>query len=214
MCIRDRTPVERADIQAWVQAGGVLVATSDLPSNNALGSHYGLTVTSSGDTDWKVSDQTHPIMDGPFGLVGVNGSGFSATGVISYFSAGVLPSDTVIARDSLDNPTMLVRQDGDGLILFIADEGIFRADTTGGGVITTANDRLSANIFAWAISNVEPSEIHTLNIAVDPVNDDPSNSGSQPADLVVVEDTETPVDISNITSVSYTHLTLPTTPYV
>ena len=50
------TPAERADIQAWVQAGGVLIATSDLPSNNALGSHYGLTVTSSGDTDWKISD--------------------------------------------------------------------------------------------------------------------------------------------------------------
>jgi len=148
-----------------------VISTSDHPNYGAISDRYGLTVIESGDTDWIVTDQTHPIMNGPFGLVGANGSGFKAAGSIGYFSAGVLSGDTVIASDSLGNPTMLLRQDGDGFILFTSDEGI----------------------------HVAPSEIYTLNIAVDPINDDPFNSGLLPSDLVALEDTATTVDISNIT---------------
>ena len=191
---------ELTALDNWVQAGGILISTSDSNTYDDINNFYGLTTNNAGNGNWKVDDATHPIMNGPFGLVGNNGDTFSATGSIGYFSEGSLDAgDLIIARDNVNNePTMVLRAHGSGYILFTTDEGIFRANMTGGGTVTTPNDILVANIFAWAADQAPASTSHTMNIQVDAVNDDPTNTGSLPSDIVAVEDVSSNVDISVI----------------
>ena len=171
---------ELDDIQAWVQSGGVLISTSDSPTYDAISQRYGLTVTTTSNTIWNNVNTAHEIMDGPFGTVD---STFSATGAISYFSHGIVGTDVVIARDSVSNqPTMIIRQDGAGWILFTSDEGIFRTGVSNDGVINTANERLIANIFAWAIGKVPISETHTLTVTVDAIADTPTITNTSTAE--------------------------------
>ena len=194
------TASELAALDSWVTSGGVLIATSDHASYDDVSSYYGLTIGGSGDTTWLVDDATSAIMNGPFGLVGTNGSPFSAAGAIGYFdSVSLAVGDQVIAVDSVSGePTMVLRQHGSGWILFTADEGIFRSNMTGGGTVSTANDILAANIFAWAANQVPSTETHTIMVDVTAVNDDPTNAGSLPSALAVDEDVPTAIDLSAI----------------
>lgn len=194
------TAGELSTLDTWVQAGGILISTSDRSTHDDVNSYFGLTVVSGGDSDWDVADQTSPIMNGPFGLVGTNGSSFSASGIVSYFdSASLSPGDQILATDSVSGePTIVLRAHGSGHILFTSDEGIFRSSMTGSGDILTANDRLAANVFAWAVDQVPPSASYTMDIHVDAVNDDPFNSGSLPGDISVTEDIASDVDLSAI----------------
>ena len=108
-------------------------------------------------------------MNGLFGLVGNNGDPFSAAGSISYFdSASLVVGDQILAIDSVSGePTMVLRQHGSGHILFTSDEGIFRTGMTGGGTIATANDRLAANIFAWAADQSTPVPVTSYSMTID-----------------------------------------------
>ncbi|OED37189.1 hypothetical protein AB833_24385 [Chromatiales bacterium (ex Bugula neritina AB1)] len=166
---------ELAAIDTWVRDGGILISTTDATTHQDISSSYGLTVTDGASDIWRIVDTTNPIINGPFGLVGNIGNTFFASGSISYFnSASLDPGDLVIAEDTLSGqPTMVLRALGDGYILFTSDEGIFRANMTGGGVISTGNVRLTANTMAWGASLVEAREFQTLNLNVDPVNDAP-----------------------------------------
>ena len=142
------TAGELAALDTWVQAGGILISNSDDANYDEVSSFYGLTIGGTASTTWYVDDATSPVMNGPFGLVGNNGAPFTASGSISYFDrANLAASDQVIAVDSVSGePTIVLRQQGSGYILFTSDEGIFRANMTGGGTISTANDILAANI--------------------------------------------------------------------
>ena len=168
----DWTAGELSALNDWVNTGGVLISTSDGINHDAVSLSYGLTLGGAADPTWGVVDGAHAIIDGSFGDVGAS---FSAAGEMSYFDASsLLGSDVVLATDSDSNPTMVLRQQGNGWILFISDEGIFRANTTGSGTITTANDILSANIFAWAANQVPVSETFSMNVDVTAINDTPS----------------------------------------
>ena len=192
------TASELTALDNWVQAGGVLISTSDTANYDPLSAYYGLSIGGWGNSTWHVDDASHSIMDGPFGLVGNNGDSFSAAGSISYFdSSSLVAGDQIIAVDSVSGePTMLLRQVGSGHILFTSDEGIFRASMSGGGSISTANDMLAANVFAWAADQVDSVNTHAMNIDVNAVNDDPVNLGSLPSDLTVTEDVLAGVDLS------------------
>ncbi len=194
------TGTELSAVDTWIQNGGILISTNDSAGQNDLASFYGLTIGGTANSTWHVADDTSPIMNGPFGLVGTNGSSFSAVGTISYFnSASLAVGDQVLAVDSASGqPTMVLRQHGSGWILFTDDEGIFRSNMTGGGTVATANDRLVANIFAWAANQVPGTSSYTMGIKVDAVNDDPINSGSLPTDVSAVEDTVTAIDLSAV----------------
>ncbi len=158
-------------LDTWVQNGGILISTDDSTLYDGIANSYGLTIGGDSSPTWHVDDATSPIMNGPFGLVGNNGAPFLGAGLSSYFdTASLVGGDQVIAVDSVTGePTMVLRQHGSGQILFIADEGIFRTSMTGSGTISTANDKLSANIFAWAIDQMTPS--YTMTIDVTSVND-------------------------------------------
>ena len=197
------TAGELAAINTWVNGGGILIATSDNASYDDVSNYYGLTIGGTGNATWNVADQSHEIMNGPFGLVGNNGDPLSASGAISYFdSASLTVGDVVLANDSVSGePTVVLRAQGSGWILFTSDEGIFRTNMTGGGTIATANDRLAANIFAWAAEQAVPTESHTMNIDVTPVNDVPVESSIEGADIDYDEN-DGQVQITNTISIS------------
>lgn len=194
------TPAELNDLDSWVQNGGVLISTSDSSGYDDVSSHFGLAIGGTATTDWYVDDTSSPIINGPFGSVGPLGTTIKATGAISYFdSASLAAGDLVIARDSgSDEPTIVLRQHGSGWILFTADEGIFRINMSGGGNISTSNDTLTANIFAWAADQVPATTSHTMNIDVLAQNDDPVNNGVLPSTVVVNEDQQSPLDLTGI----------------
>ena len=194
------TAPELSALNTWVQAGGVLISTGDATSYDAVNEYYGLTTINSGNTVWHVADDSSPLMNGPFGLVGNNGDSFNAAGTISYFdSASLAVGDQVLATDSISGePTMVLRAHGSGFILFTSDEGIFRANMTGGGSVSTANDILAANIFAWATSQVPASETHTVDVSVNAINDDPFDNGAMPSDVNVTEDVLSNLDLSGV----------------
>ena len=164
------TAAELTAIDSWVSAGGVLITNNDAISHDPISSHFGLIIGGTASATWNVTNPSHPIMDGPFGTVG----SFQAAGTISYFDrASLQPGDVELAVDSVSGqPTVVLRQSGAGWILFTSDEGIFRANMTGSGTIATDNDILVANLFAWAIDQVDPVT-HQMNIDVTAVNDAP-----------------------------------------
>ena len=188
---------ELSALDSWITAGGILISTNDNSSNDAVSASYGLTIGGTADSTWNVAAGAHAIMDGPFGTVGAS---FQASGVISYFDATSLAGgDLILATDSVSGePTMVLRQHGSGWILFTSDEGLFRSNMTGGGVISTANDKLAANIFAWAADQTPPSTTYVVNVDVTAVNDDPTNAGSLPTDISVIEDVASNLDLSSI----------------
>ncbi len=189
---------ELTALDNWVTNGGVLISTNDASSSNSVSEYFGLSIGGSSSTTWLVADANSSIMNGPFGSVGVNGAPFSTGGVQhSYFtSASLIPGDRIVAVDSnTGEPTLVVRQHGAGSIIFSGDEGVFRANTSGGGVVSTPNDLLIANVFAWAIDQLPGAEQHTLNIAVSPVNDAPVANGLNTSEFY---QEDTPLDLSNI----------------
>lgn len=195
---------ELAALDAWVTAGGILISTNDTATHDPIGTNYGLTIGGNGSATWQVVDAAHEIMNGPFGLVGNVGDTFSAAGSISYFdSASLALGDVILATDSVSGePTIVLRQHGAGWILFTSDEGIFRANTSGSGTITTANDRLAANVFAWAIDQVAPAT-YQMDVMVSTANNAPTvGSGSLTA--INEDDANPPGDtIANLVGGSF-----------
>ncbi|MEM7258338.1 MAG: hypothetical protein AAF404_13240, partial [Pseudomonadota bacterium] len=123
------------------------------------------------------------------GLVGSIGDTIGTAGLIGKFDpTSLIAGDTMLAIEaSTGDPTIVLRAVGNGYVLFTADEGIFRADTTGSGVIASANDRLIANIIAWAIGQQDPQDLFTTHVNVTPVNDTPVLSGIEPLQLDYTE---------------------------
>lgn len=198
------TAGERAALDTWVTAGGVLISTNDATSNDPVATHYGLTIGGTGSVTWQVADAAHEIMNGPFGLVGNVGDTFSAAGSISYFdSASLATGDVILATDSVSGePTIILRQHGAGWILFTSDEGIFRANTSGSGTVATANDRLAANVFAWAIDQVPPTT-YQMDVTVSAVNNAPTIGGGSLA-AINEDDVNPPGDtIANLVGGSF-----------
>ena len=191
------TAPELVALDNWVQAGGVLIATADDAGFDNATDRFGRPVVGPGSTAWDNTNPTHPIMSGPFGNVGATITGAQTVG---YF--GIFGGDTILAEQAgTSNPTMIVRSHGSGHILFIADEGVFRANMPNGPTVTPAsssNEILVANIFAWAADQLSPSTTFSTNINVLAVNDDPGNLGGIPTDVAVVEDVVTAIDISLI----------------
>lgn len=165
---------ELAFIDSWVNAGGILISTNDDIAYDPIANHYGLVIGGTANATWNIATDAHAIINGPFGSVGNVGDPIVAAGSIAYFdSASLAVGDLVLATDSVSGePTIVLRQEGAGWILFSSDEGIFRSDMTGGGAVSTPNDILAANIFAWAAAQT-PATSQTMEINVTAVNDAP-----------------------------------------
>ena len=146
-----RTEVEIEMIKQWVADGGILFCANESGACDVAKS-FGVRRGGNAGDDWIIVDESHAIIDGPFGQVGTTGARLKTSGQELYFHpASIQPEDTVLAVDA-DSclPTIIVRPFGNGHVVFSGDEGIFYADMTGGGKIGTSNDILAANFFAWA----------------------------------------------------------------
>ena len=151
-----------------------MISTADADYADPLSDYYGLPIASTGVSAWSIVNDSHPVIDGPYGVVGSINDPIQAAGSIGNFSRlDLMPGDIELVNDSISGePTVVVRQVGDGWILFVADEGVFRQDITGSGVLLTPNDLFVANVFAWAADAVAPQE-YQLDIDVLAVNDAP-----------------------------------------
>ncbi|MEM8499782.1 MAG: DNRLRE domain-containing protein [Pseudomonadota bacterium] len=191
--------VELDALSTWVNNGGVLIATADDFNQDAIANEFGLTLGGQTAPTWQIADAEHPIMAGPFGTVGRIGESIANRGNLqAYFDpASLLPDDLVLATGSSGSsqPTMVLRAIGSGWVLFAGDEGIFRGDLSGGGLISTANDRLVGNIFAWAVDQLPTDADHSLDITLNPVNDGPIATGMNTS-VAYTEDT--PVDLPTL----------------
>ncbi|MGC1441671.1 MAG: cadherin-like domain-containing protein, partial [Burkholderiaceae bacterium] len=202
------TAAELAAIDTWVNAGGILISTNENTSYDPISESYTLPIVGNGSTSFLVANNVHPVMNGPFGSVGPVGGSFAAAGAIGYFDAAALqPGDIRLANDSLSGqPTIVLRPVGSGFILFTSDEGIFRAGMTGDGTISTPNDILVANVFAWASSVANTSvTTHPIDINVTPVDDAPTlglNTGTSVNEGATVVINNTMLRIDDVDTLS------------
>ena len=129
-------------VEDWVRDGGVLIATSDDPSFDALAEHFGNPVRfRTSDRQWSAA-QTHPITDGPFGTW----SSITGLGRLSFFEE--VPGWDVVARNQNGRPTIATIAVGQGQVIITGDAGIFRSGFPGDG------ETMAANLFAFAIDSV------------------------------------------------------------
>src|SRR4029078_11010832 len=89
---------------------------------------------------------SHPIFNGPFGTV----TSFNGVDCQGFFTATA--GSTVLARDTSGVPknVMLYRNHGLGRVILLGDVDFVAGALSAGNAITTANDRLLGNLFAFA----------------------------------------------------------------
>ncbi|MFK7730260.1 MAG: cadherin-like domain-containing protein [Pseudomonadales bacterium] len=171
----DWTPTELDALQNWVLNGGILISANDRSDRDAVANDRGILIPSPGSASqtWTIADAGSEIIDGPFGLVGNNGDNFNGAATLAFFdSSSFNGGDQVIVNDSVSGEaTVILRQHGNGWILFSGDEGVFRGES--GSSVTTTRDRFIANTFAWAIDQLPGTASHTMNVTVNAQNDTP-----------------------------------------
>lgn len=148
---------EIAAIDAQVQNGAFLVSTNDSNTYDPIATFYGLSAgtTNQATATWTLQNVNHPILNGDSSNgVDLRNTTIQGAGWISGFVSGVLPTDVVIARDQNGLETIVLRQVGDGEILFMGDEGPFRNVSAGSNfnVATDNEDAFSAALLTYAIN--------------------------------------------------------------
>jgi len=142
-----------ADLDAWVQAGGVIISTNDTPSYDAWATNVGTPNIGTSTTTWEFTAAGAGFYSSPFGTLAA-GDQFQACGAYGQFDpaqVAAIPGSVVLAVDATSgNPTIYFAPYGDGCMIVMADEGPFRCGTSAGNSITTNNDLLLAGTYAWA----------------------------------------------------------------
>ncbi|MEM7312287.1 MAG: cadherin-like domain-containing protein, partial [Planctomycetota bacterium] len=186
---------ELAEVDRWVADGGILISTSDSALYDDVSAHFGLTIGGDATSNWNLAP-TNFLSDGAFGQVT---GPIEAAGSIGFFDPASLDvDDQVLATDGNGQPTIVLREHGDGFIVFTTDEGIFRANMASHGSVTSSNEIMVANLFAWAADQIPGDERYTMSIDVNPVNDDPFNAGTLPTNATAAEDVSSDIDLSSV----------------
>ena len=127
-------------IEVWVETGGTLISTNDLASYDRLARLFGSSVLGDTQNGW-LPNVAHEIANGPFGS-------WSSVNNVGSFSYLELPDGwTVIATDAFGRPTAIEGEVGNGRVILLGDEGIFRDDSTD-------NITMVLNIFAYVIGDL------------------------------------------------------------
>ncbi len=142
------TAAELQALKAWVNDGGNLVTTCDSSNYDNVCAAFGYPVLATLDTANPMTPTPlgvpHPAFSGPFGGV----SSFVGNLTIGYFFSS-LGAD-VLARDPAGVPVVLEKTFGQGKVIFLSDVDFISTAATAGSAISSANDRLLANLFAHA----------------------------------------------------------------
>ena len=150
---------ELAALSTWVTGGGVLITTCDDPVHDAVCAHFGHPVSGGAINPMRPVGEGvgHPLFAGPFGPV----SSFLMDGNQGFFTATA--GATVLAQDSAGppNPIFLVKKQGAGWIILFADVNIIVSNLSDGGGISTSNDRVLGNLFAYA-GNIAPLRVGSV----------------------------------------------------
>lgn len=133
-------------MKSYVMGGGTMVVSCDDPGYDKVCDFFGYPVLSTAPNPLKptVYGASHPIFNGPFGQV----TSFEGSQTIGYFFDET--GADVLARDSNNLPVMLEKRFGTGRLILIADVDFVALACTTGGTVTSANDRLLGNLFAYA----------------------------------------------------------------
>jgi len=143
---------ELSALQTWVNAGGTVITTCDDGSHADVCSLFGHTTTTqaTSPTVPTVAGASHPIFAGPFG---------AAASVNMAFTQGFFTTTTgatVLGVDSSgsNNPTVMIQAVGAGRVIFLSDVDMIANSSSStlsaGSGISNGNDRLLANLFAFA----------------------------------------------------------------
>lgn len=132
----------------WIVAGGVAIVTEDADYADELSTALGAPVTSRccdiGTMAPLLAD--HPIVDGPFGAW----TEIQNLGTVGHFGTSLPAEWTAVAQDEFGNIAIALRDWGDGHVILLGDEAIFRHNQVVGGNLTAA-----LNIIAYAISQTD-----------------------------------------------------------
>ena len=136
----------------WIDDGGVAIVTEDADSADELSTALGAPVTSRccdiGTMSPLLAD--HPIVDGPFGAW----TEIQNLGTVGHFGTSLPAEWTPVAQDEFGNIAIAVRDWGDGHVILLGDEAIFRHNQVVGGNLTAV-----LNIIAYAISQTDDGVI-------------------------------------------------------
>ncbi|HEV8439115.1 MAG TPA: hypothetical protein VGT40_13555 [Methylomirabilota bacterium] len=142
------TPTELGALQTWVNGGGILIVTCDDPSHEAVCVSFGYPVATSAQNPMLPvgAGVGHPIFGGPFGAV----ASFQMDGNQGFFSTTA--GATILAQDSSGppRPVFLIKNQGAGRAILFADVDIIASTLSPGSTITSNNDRVLGNLFAFA----------------------------------------------------------------
>lgn len=153
------TAAELAAMHAWVEGGGFLIVTCDESGYDAVCADFGHPATTTATNPMLPVGPPHPIFSGgPFGSV----PNFLMNGTRGYFTSTA--GATVLAQDSagLPHPVFLERTAGAGRVILFADVDIVATTLTAGGTITSNNDKLLGNLFAYASKNLPPVRVGSV----------------------------------------------------
>ncbi len=149
------TAGELSAIEKWLTTGGIFVTGNDTSGYDPIAQHFGLPASETVTATWTFENVDHALINGSSGLgVDLRGQSVTATGSYAGFNdSDLLASDIVLARDTGSSiATIVLRQFGDGYILFTGDEGIFRSVSSGSSFSPTDyEDVLLASIVDWVV---------------------------------------------------------------
>ncbi len=128
---------------------GVLIVTCDEEGYDAVCTTFGHPATTSALNPMVPvgAGVSHPIFAGPFGTV----ANFNMQGTQGHFT--MTTGATVLAEDSTagtPRPVFLIKTVRAGRVILFSDVDIIANAASGGGAITTGNDRVLANLFYFA----------------------------------------------------------------
>lgn len=140
------TTAELDAMKGYVRDGGTMIVTCDDPGYDKVCDSFGYPVLSTAPNPLTptATGIAHPIFDGPFGKI----STFDGSQTIGYFFDA--SGSTVLARDGHGLPVMIEKTLGAGRVILMSDVDFIAQACTAGSTITSANDKLLGNLFAYA----------------------------------------------------------------
>lgn len=146
-------PANTGDILNFIQVGGAAISFESYGDHNGLSTFFGLGQSTTGsDQGWTIVDSSHPIFDGPFGVVdSLNDDIWNGS-----FYTGLPAGFTILAVDSQNRPTIVVNETSytnGGKVLFVSDLVTIITNISGGNQIISDNEIFWANLIAWAITD-------------------------------------------------------------
>lgn len=139
---------ERNAIKNWVDNDrGKLVVYADNNTHDDLAVTFGISANNPSTNNW-INDPvqvTHPLFQGPFGTI----TTFNAAANRGFLNLN--GTFTALAQDNANAARKTIARYNSGAAVFIANEAVQRTNVSAGAAVTSANDVLICNLFAFIL---------------------------------------------------------------